>query len=399
MNRPTNILEDALEALDANLDAPRRDAQKRRLRAAIPVRRASILAWSGFAAAATAAVLAGFVLLEGTPGVESKVAVSTPVVAVAPVRGIARQPSEQEPAKPPSEDALPGTPSLRHVSLGRGVVMALGEHAKARGRRVGPRRYQVQLEEGMVELGDQPMPTRTVTRAAWVVLAGEYRVNAQDAVFSVSYEAASRAVHVQVSKGQVLVSGPYAPPQKISAGQELHASKTLRSASNRKQAQRDPAAPSPESQDWHALYQAGRYGDALTLARRSGLTASLGAGLSAGDLTDLAHAARLARASSEAQTLLQALRTRYPDARGARDAAFLLGRLASDRGSAAEAQSWFTTYLRESPSGAYAQESLGRLLTLASQGSDSARARDLANRYLSKFPGGPYAVLARTLTH
>ncbi len=389
-------LRDALSALDDQVEA-RRLAQKRRFVAAVHAeRRSSFSFLPALATAASLAVLAaGWVVTrEGPEGASSSRAPLATHGALPP----AVQDEAEATPLPKVTLEQPPVAVAQEVVLARGVSMLLAGGTRARARPTGPRNFQVQLEDGKVDLGLAP---RTIRRVAWVILAGQYRVQAQAAVFSVSYEADTQRLHLQVTRGSALVSGPRMKPRRVGAGEELRTSTRLVAARERSpHAGREPAAevPSP-AESWRTLYEAGRYADALALAKRSGLTANT-SNLDARDLTDLADVARLSQAAGEARTLLLVLRERYPDSRGARDGAFLLGRMAADGNRDAKgAERWLTTYLSESPSGTYAQEALGRLLTLASRIGDQAHARAYAERYLARFPGGPYASLARSLTH
>lgn len=390
---PAN-LNDALRTLDEQVDERRRLAQKRRFATSIQTERSSFLSFSALAVAAGLAILVGFIVTrDGTGGASRKAEPVAVHVVAAPA---AREDAAAAPVAPITPEQPPVAVAQR-VVLARGVSMLLAEGARARGLRTGPRKFQVQLEDGKVDLG---IEQRTISRVSWVILAGQYRVQAQAAIFSVSNEADSQQLHLQVDRGRALISGGGMKPRHVEAGEELRARAPVAQRGRSPHTSHEPTAGSDEpAESWRTLYEAGRYAEALALAKRSGLTANASR-LDARDLTDLADVARLARVAGEARALLLTLRERYPDSRGAREGAFLLGRMAADgTRDTAGAERWFTTYLHESPSGTYAQEALGRLLTLASQSGDQARARAYAERYLVRFPGGPYASLARSLTH
>ena len=76
-------------------------------------------------------------------------------------------------------------------------------------------------------------------------------------------------------------------------------------------------------------------------------------------LVALADAARYAGRNDLAERVLRAQRTRFPGTPAAGAAAFFLGRIADDRGAAAEGLDWYRRYLTEEPQGAYAAEALG----------------------------------------
>ncbi len=387
-------LSDALRTLDEQVDARRRLAQKRRFADSIQTERRSFFSLPALAAAASLAMLAGWMVTRES--MRDAPRTPEPVAAHVVAPAAAREDAMAAPVAPVTSEQPPPAVAQR-VVLARGVSMLLAEGARARGLRTGSRKFQVQLEDGKVDLGLEP---RAIRRVSWVVLAGQYRVQAQEAVFSVSYEANTQQLHLQVGRGRARISGAGMKPRHVKAGEELRAPAPLAQRGRSAHTGHEPTAAGDQpAESWRTLYEAGHYAEALVLAKRDGYTANAGS-LDARDLTDLADIARLARAGGEARALLLTLREHYPDSRGAREGAFLLGRMAADGTHDTKgAEHWFTTYLNESPSGTYAQEALGRLLTLASQSGDQARARAHAERYLTRFPGGPYASLARSLTH
>jgi TolA-binding protein len=116
-----------------------------------------------------------------------------------------------------------------------------------------------------------------------------------------------------------------------------------------------------------------------------------------GDLVALADAARYTGSSSIARDALLAQRKRYPSSADAKNAAFLLGRIAEDGGATGEAIEWYERYLSEAPRGAFAAEALGREMLATGRARGGAAAAIVARRYLDRFPGGPYADRARKL--
>jgi hypothetical protein len=116
------------------------------------------------------------------------------------------------------------------------------------------------------------------------------------------------------------------------------------------------------------------------------------------NLAALADAARYTHRGDLARRSLLALRTRFPSADRARDAAFFLARLSETTGQGArEALSWYDRYLDETAGGSYAEEALGREMVLLRRTEGDARARGVARRYLQAYPHGIYATAAAGL--
>ena len=111
----------------------------------------------------------------------------------------------------------------------------------------------------------------------------------------------------------------------------------------------------------------------------------------------LADAARYAGRTDLAERVLRVQRTRFPGTAAAGAAAFFLGRLADDRGAAADGLDWYRRYLTEEPEGAYAAEALGREMIGVARLSGRPAARKLAREYLNRFPDGTYLLHARAI--
>ena len=70
-------------------------------------------------------------------------------------------------------------------------------------------------------------------------------------------------------------------------------------------------------------------------------------------------------------------------------AAFLLGRMADDGGSPAQALRWYDTYLEQAPGGGLAAEALGRRMLALKRLGNVPQSQDAARDYLRRFPNGP----------
>jgi len=90
-------------------------------------------------------------------------------------------------------------------------------------------------------------------------------------------------------------------------------------------------------------------------------------------------------------------RQRFPETALARSAAFLLGKLADDRGEVAASLAWYRRYLAETPNGPYAAEALGRKMLAVERISGRDAARGVAAEYVDRFPNGTYMLQAHAI--
>lgn len=114
-------------------------------------------------------------------------------------------------------------------------------------------------------------------------------------------------------------------------------------------------------------------------------------------LVALADAAHYSGRPEVAARALLALRQRFADTPPAHAAAFLLGRLADDRGDVAAGLAWYRRYLSETPSGPYAAEALGRKMLAVERISGRDAARSVAGEYVDRFPNGTYMLQAHAI--
>ena len=146
---------------------------------------------------------------------------------------------------------------------------------------------------------------------------------------------------------------------------------------------------------WAPALAAGDWNRILKLATQHGLDRTL-AERSSEDLALLADSAHYLRRDDIAQKALLAERQRFPGSTRAKDAAFLLGRIAEAKaGGASEALGWYERHLKEAPNGTYASEALGRKMTALARLHGDAAARPVAEEYLWRYPSGTYAQAAR----
>jgi ferric-dicitrate binding protein FerR (iron transport regulator) len=179
---------------------------------------------------------------------------------------------------------------------------------------------------------------------------------------------------------------PLRPP---APGKPTKATRTVALAS-------PPALPDWKPQTWAARVSSGDAAGVVAEAVAHGIDTAV-AEADGPALVALADATRYAGRTYLAERVLRAQRARFPGTPAAGAAAFFLGRLADDRGAAAEALDWYRRYLNEEPQGPYASEALGREMLGVSRVSGRLPARDLAHEYLRRFPDGTYLLHAQAI--
>jgi hypothetical protein len=147
---------------------------------------------------------------------------------------------------------------------------------------------------------------------------------------------------------------------------------------------------------WPAEVAAGGAATVVAEAEAHGVEETL-AEVSGGALAALADAARYSGRRELAVRVLNAERARFPGTPPAQVAAFLLGRLADDRGDTPVALDWYRRYLAEAPRGPYAPDALGRAMLTVERLSGRAAAHDIAAEYVRRFPNGTYLLQAHSI--
>lgn len=303
-----------------------------------------------------------------------------------------------------------------------GSVVTLEPDARARVVRTTPHGASIVLETGTASV-------HVVHRRAthWSIAAGPYIVAVTGTSFLVTWTPASSELDVQMRSGVVRVTGPGIESGVEVRGTEHFVTSTaarvenlpasagallearpppsglaLDTSSPRPSAASPATAPDriavsrlpANGQSWAALAAQGRYREVLKAARQRGMNATL-TSASARDLAILADAARFSGQNDLAERALLAVRSRFPQTPQAHSAAFLLGRLADERGAPSAAVGWYDRYLAEAPSGGLVPEALGRRMLALKKAGDVAGSRKAALDYLRRFPNGPYAGVAR----
>ena len=295
-------------------------------------------------------------------------------------------------------------------------------------------------------------------KAAWSVEAGPYVIYVTGTSFDVRWSGSEETMEVHLRSGSVRVGGPFLPERvTLRPGQRLTArlaSGELRIDEDRKGGVSAPApapglavsgaeAPSvsPEAAEpaalptepavlptahspgatariamphrvkarplamaateflpgtWPAEVAAGGAATVVAEAEAHGVEETL-AEVSGGALAALADAARYSGRRELAVRVLNAERARFPGTPPAQVAAFLLGRLADDRGDTPVALDWYRRYLAEAPRGPYAPDALGRAMLTVERLSGRAAAHDIAAEYVRRFPNGTYLLQAHSI--
>jgi TolA-binding protein len=328
-----------------------------------------------------------------------------------------------------SENGYVSAPSQRAVTLRFSdeteVLAESGarlrvENTSARGARVlverGRARVQVSHREG----------------AEWTFVAGPFEVEVRGTRFVMSWEPAHEAFDLMLEQGAVNVRGPFGTgPIALSAGQRFRGDGATRSMSvtnglavlEKAPAVAPVEAPAPPSaippltppaasaeavpadrdalpsthrtqRPWSQRIVDGEFETIVQEAEARGIASTL-AIASSTDLRALSDAARYVGRSDLAEQSLLSLRRRFAGGADGRAAAFMLGRLQEGRGRAAQAKSFYETYLSESPSGNFAAEALaGKMRTVLAL-SGRAAAQPIARDYLARYPTGVHAKTAR----
>jgi hypothetical protein len=313
------------------------------------------------------------------------------------------------------------------IQFSDGSEVALEPGAEAKVEELDVHGARVKLKQGEVHVAIVKAPQN-----AWFVEAGPYTVRVTGTAFDVSWSEKDQLLQVELLRGSVVVTGPLVgtgftlrPGQRMIGRAAGHVvvegpRSAAVSPSVTPGASDDPknllggdvqpvvpeASASPVSADslrneppaqrsaWGSLVAQGKFRAVLEEAERRGVEQVL-ASASLAELAALADAARYARNTSLARRVLLAERQRFPRSRSAKDAAFLLGRLAEESGEGAVG--WYDRYLADSPDGPYVSQALGRKMMLWYRQRGVAAAIPLASEYLERYPNGSYASAARKI--
>ncbi len=274
------------------------------------------------------------------------------------------------------------------VRFSEGTLVALGKSSRGRVTQVTRGGAHLELEHGSFDAEVTHLPD-----ASWTFGAGPFEVAVTGTHLDVSWAPKAGKFELSVSRGSVLVQGPFIQgPQEVRAGQvcrvdlnrglmelgQLTAENVQPAASAATEvAAKSPVLPRAEPAESAAPQPLG--------------SSVISRAVSAESWLEAARVARLAGRSNEERAALLACRKRAPGQPTAAQAAYLLGRASA----AAEAAQWFETYLREQPQGLLAREASGRLIESYRAAGNTSAAQTAASRYLARYPNGPHASLAR----
>ena len=313
------------------------------------------------------------------------------------------------------------------LSFSDGTQLTLGASARAHVIELGQHGARIGLENG--SLAADVVHTGL---SAWALSAGPFTVRVTGTKFSLSWDPDRERFSIQVTQGSVGVAGSIVGAERpVRAGETLIVSvpdHSLQLTNEQSSPASEPSSapstsasstPSPgassaaqitvaapavepsaralSASSWRQLALQGRLREAYASADAVGFDRACEAA-NAADLLLLGDAARLAGRPDRVSDALLQLRRRFPNDPRCAAAAFMLGKVAYDRGGAdGSAANWFATSIREKPNGSLAREAAGRLIEALRRAGDHAGAERAARQYLTWYPDGPHAALARSL--
>ncbi len=312
------------------------------------------------------------------------------------------------------------------VSFSEGSVVALADETRMRVVAADERGGHLAIEEGEIRAD-------IVHRAGarWTFEAGPYSVDVRGTSFSLDWRGADGWLDLRLQTGLVDIHTPWsAAPIALHGGQRL----TVRSADHevtirdvddpsaraeRLEVPTDPpsrqapdpsaalpappkvalgnpsASPKQRRAGWSERMASGDLQSIVDDAVEHGVEATVMERTSE-ELAVLEATARYRKRPDIARRALLAQRARFAGSARAKEAAFLLGRMAEDADGPA-ALGWYERYLSEDPDGAFAAEAMGRDLIVTRRIFGVDKARPLAETYLKRWPTGAYAELARSI--
>jgi hypothetical protein len=305
------------------------------------------------------------------------------------------------------------------VSFSEGSLVALADDARMRIVAVDERGGRLAIEEGEIRAD-------IVHRAGarWTFEAGPYSIDVRGTSFSVDWRGADGWFDLRLQTGLLDIHVPWSlAPIALHGGQRL----TVRSADHevtigdlggeaaappsaavlpapsqvaspsggQPQSGSSNALPKEHRASWSERMASGALQSIVDEAIEHGIEATVLERTSE-ELEVLEAAARYQKRPDIARRALLAQRARFAGSSRAKEAAFLLGRIA-EVGDGVAAHEWYERYLTEAPDGAFAAEAMGRNMVVSNRIFGVDRARPLAETYLKRWPTGPHAQLARSI--
>jgi hypothetical protein len=279
---------------------------------------------------------------------------------------------------------------------------------------------EVRMRSGSVQVGGPLLPERVTLRAgqrlrarlaSGEMLIGEARVGAVDSTAARPGAGASATALPPSDQGagepavEIGATPPPAPepapaaaaPVPAPAPEQEPAAAPARPAIVRRAAPHvSPVQPSWSPRAWSIAVTSGNAARVVAEAESHGLDKTL-LEVDSTALMALSDAGRYSGRPEVAVRALMAERRRFPDTTFAHAAAFLLGKLADDRGEVAAGLTWYRRYLAETPDGPYAAEALGRKMLAVERISGRDAARGVAAEYVQRFQNGTYMLQAHAI--
>ncbi len=301
--------------------------------------------------------------------------------------------------------AASGAPRDIRFSDGSDISVAPAAHVRVLGTSENGARVAIERGTARVHVVHRD-------NTSWQFVAGPYHVDVIGTSFELSWSPDAHQASVRMIEGRVMVRGCElgAEGRALVAGESLTAQCPTSTASNvgAAFALPEPHAATPStfsSGNAAATTVASASAKAVATTRVASsapATSTLAVGLAAEDADALWTKGSNERAhgnTAEARASRLGFRKQFPRDARAHTAAFDLGQLAFDAQSDfAEANTWFSTYLREAPQGALVREAMGRAMEARHKLGDANGAASLAREYRKRWPGGPHDALARELT-
>jgi len=306
------------------------------------------------------------------------------------------------------------------VAFSEGSVVVLADDARMRIAAVDESGSRMAIEEGEIRADIVHRPG-----ARWTFEAGPYSVDVRGTSFSLAWHGADDGFDLRLRTGLLAIHVPWSPePIVIHGGQRLLLKSAGHEAIVRDLAEisdqhlsaagdsiaaaapassallappiaSDSALPKELRPSWSKRMDSGALKSIIDDALEHGVEATVQQ-RSSEDLEILEAAARYQRRPDIARQALLAQRARFAGSQRAKEAAFLLGRLAEAADGIA-AHEWYERYLSEAPNGAFAAEASGRNLVVTDRIFGTAQSRPLARAYVARWPTGAHAPLAHSI--
>jgi transmembrane sensor len=306
-----------------------------------------------------------------------------------------------EAQRPPAPPPVPGTEIAETRVLSDGSRLELSRYARVEVRTETSSRVELAQAGGRVRYEVARVPTR-----AFVIHAGNVRVEVTGTVFVVSFERDKIAVHVE--RGRVRVSGT-GKEAELGAGDELSFSAPDApdgtSPASPERGQNDertsPRSTTPPSADVPSASPERGQNDERTSPSASPqqppARPEAAPATSVSNLLERADAERAAGDLTAAAATLREFVTRHPNDPRAALGWFTLGKVERTRARAVVAAKAFRTSFSVAPDGPLAEDALAEEAAAWAAANNAAEVHAAVERYLRRFPNGTHAARVRHL--